>query len=362
MNTRGLNSPIIASIELPNFLSVPWQAICNLFVNDLAMDLGTANTLIYIKNRGIVLNEPSVVAVTEDTGQALAIGHSAKEMFGKTSRSIKCIRPMKDGVIADFAMTSLMIKHMLTQVRGRFSIRSPRIVIGVPSGITQVEKRAVIDAALSCGMRSVMLAEEPMAAALGCNLPVEKAVGNMIVDIGGGTTEVAILSMNSTLYSHSIRVAGDEMDEAIQRHLKKLFGLQIGIFEAERIKLILGSALPIGKPRTMHAFGRDVSTGIPHQVEITDEIVREALQEPINVIISSITTALEQTSPEIAQDIVARGIYLAGGGALLKGLAERLYRETGIRFYRSSDPLSCVVRGVGMIIDDLKNMKQLCIA
>ncbi|MCO6431243.1 MAG: rod shape-determining protein [Deltaproteobacteria bacterium] len=346
---------------MPNFLRSPVQVMRSLFSNDMAMDLGTANTLIYIRNRGIVLNEPSVVAVAEDTGQALAVGHAAKDMFGKTSRSVRCVRPMKDGVIADFAMTSLMIKYMLNQVKRRWTIYNPRIVIGVPSGITQVEKRAVIDAAMSCGVRSVMLAEEPMAAAIGAGLPVDKAVGNMVVDIGGGTTEVAIISMNSTLYSHSIRVAGDEMDEAIQRHIRKLFGLQIGIFEAERIKLVLGSALPMGKARCITTFGRDVSSGIPHQIEINDELVREALQEPISVIISSVMTALEQTSPEIAQDIVARGIYLAGGGALLKGLSERLYRETGIKFYRAQDPLSCVVRGVGTIIDNLKEMRQLCI-
>ena len=361
MSTRGLSLPFTAAFESGAGILERYRSLTNIFSYDMAMDLGTANTLIYVKNRGIIVNEPSVVAVAEDSGAALAVGHFAKEMFGKTSRSIKCVRPMKDGVIADFGMTSVMIQHMLNQTRKNWSLRSPRIVIGVPSGITQVEKRAVIDAAMSCGIRSVLLAEEPMAAALGCGMPVEKAVGNMIVDIGGGTTEVAILSMNSTLYSHSIRVAGDELDEAIQRHIKKIYGLQIGIFEAERIKLILGSALPMGKPRYMQTFGRDITSGIPNQIEISDELVREALQEPLSVIISSVMTALEQTSPEIAQDIVARGIYLAGGGALLKGLAERLHRETGIKFYRANDPLSCVVRGVGMIVDNLKEMRQLCI-
>lgn len=361
MSTRGHSLPFPSSYEFSDILSQSWERFKNFFSYDMAMDLGTANTLIYVRNRGIIVNEPSVVAVAEDSGEALAVGHLAKEMFGKTSRSIRCVRPMKDGVIADFHLTSVMIKHMLEQSRKNWSLRSPRIVIGVPSGITQVEKRAVIDAALSCGIRSVMLAEEPMAAALGCGLPVDKAVGNMIVDIGGGTTEVAILSMNSTLYSHSIRVAGDEMDEAIQRHIRKCFGLQIGIFEAERIKLILGSALPVGKTRYMQTFGRDISSGIPNQIEISDDHVREAMHEPLSVIISSILTALEQTSPEIAQDIVARGIYLAGGGALLKGLAERLYRETGIKFYRANDPLSCVVRGVGMIVDNLREMRPLCI-
>jgi len=268
---------------------------------------------------------------------------------------------MKDGVIADFERTSLMIDYMLGQVRERWSLRKPRIVIGVPSGITQVEKKAVIDAALHAGAADVLLVEEPMAAALGTGLPVDRAVGNMIIDIGGGTTEVAIISMSGTLYSHSIRVAGDEMDEAIQRQLKKLFGLQIGIFEAERVKMVIGSALPSGKGRTMTVSGRDGQSGIPHQVEVSEDIVREALNEPLGAIIASVVTALEQTSPEIAHDIMSRGIYLAGGGALLKGLAERLQRETGVPFHRAQDPLSCVVRGVGLIVDNLKTLRALCI-
>lgn len=330
--------------------------------NDMGMDLGTANTLIYMKNRGIILNEPSVVAVDEESGKALAVGHAAKDMFGKTSRAIRCVRPMKDGVIADFEMTTLMIQFMLRQVCRRWALKRPKIVIGVPSGITQVEKRAVIDAAHCSGVSQVMLAEESMAAAIGAGLPVDRPVGNMIVDIGGGTTEVAVIAMNGTIYSHAIRVAGDEMDEAIQRKVKKETGVQIGIFEAERIKLILGSALPFDKSRTITVFGRDLATGFPKQVEVYDEVVREALNEPIHAIISSVVTALEQTSPEVAQDIISRGIYLAGGGAMLRGLSERLARETGIKFFRAQDPLSCVVRGVGKIIDNLKEMRCVCIA
>jgi len=251
---------------------------------------------------------------------------------------------------------------MLRKVRTKWTLHKPRLVVGVPSGITQVEKRAVIDAAIFSGVREVMLVEESMAAALGAELPVDRAIGNMIVDIGGGTTEVAILGMNSTLYSHSIRVAGDEMDEAIQRHLKRKFGIQIGIFEAERLKLVIGSALPFGRERKVKVYGRDITSGFPHQLEISDEVIRDALHEPISAIISSVITALEQTSAEIAHDIISRGIYLAGGGALLKGLGERLHRETGIRFRRVQDPLSCVVRGVGSILDDLKNKRSLCIA
>lgn len=336
--------------------------------SDMAMDLGTANTLVYVKGHGIVLNEPSVVAVSEEAGKPVAIGHDAKNMFGKTSQAVRCIRPMKDGVIADFDMTTVMISDMLSRVRKKYigssflPIFRPRIVIGVPSGITQVEKKAVIDAALFSGARDVMLVEEPMAAALGVGLPIDKPVGNMIVDIGGGTTEVAILSLNGTVYSHSIRVAGDEMDEAIQRHLRRLYGIHVGVFEAERVKLLVGSALPLGKSRTVTIYGRDSQNGIPHQIEVSDEVIREALQEPIAAIISSVVTALEQTTPEVAHDIMSRGIHMAGGGSLLRGLCERLHRETGIPFIRAQDPLTCVVRGVGKVIESLKELRVLCVA
>lgn len=341
----------------------PIRALRSFFTGyDMAMDLGTANTLVYVRERGVVLNEPSVVAVDEETNEPLAVGLAAKEMYGKTSRAIRCVRPMKDGVIADFDMATLMIRHMVQQVMPRVTLVKPRIVIGVPSGITQVEKRAVIDAALSCGIRKVMLVEEPMAAALGAGLPVDKPVGNMIVDIGGGTTEVAILSLNATVYSHSIRVAGDELDEAIQRLVRKTYGMQIGIFEAERLKLVLGSVLPFGKPRTAISFGRDIASGTPGQVEVSDEVVRQAVNEPVAAIISSISAAIEQISPELAHDVISRGVYLAGGGALLKGLTERLQRETGITFHRAHDPLSCVVRGVGRVIDNLSELQEICIA
>lgn len=358
MSIARLSVPFLPIGEL----SLTRRLLGSLSTPDLAMDLGTANTLVYVKHRGIVLNEPSVVAVDEQTGQAVAVGQQAKEMYGKTSRAVRCIRPMKDGVIADFAMTALMIEHMLRKVAQGSFFRRPRIVIGVPSGITQVEKRAVIDAALCAGVREVMLVEEPMAAALGAGLPIDRAVGNMVVDIGGGTTEVAIISLNGTIYSHSIRVAGDEMDEAIQRHLRRSLGIEVGIFEAERVKLVLGSALPSGRARNMTVFGREVTAALPQQLSICEDSVREALQEPISAIISSITTAIEQTSAEIAQDIMARGIHLAGGGALLRGIAERLQRETGIRFHRAPDPLSCVVRGVGRIVEDLPQLRVLCIA
>lgn len=358
MGIAGASLPLEFSRDVPLF-----HRIRSLFGPcDMAMDLGTANTLIYVRDQGIIVNEPSIVAVEEDTDRPVAVGGNAKRMFGKTSRSIRCVRPMKDGVIADFEITTLMIKYMLQQAHRRWTVRRPRIVIGVPPEITQVEKRAVIDAALCSGSREVLLVEEPMAAALGLELPVDKSVGNMVVDIGGGTTDVAIITANATLYSHSIRVAGDEMDEAIQRHLQRNFNLQVGVFEAERVKLVIGSALPFGTPRNTTVFGRDVASGCPRKMEISDEAIRDSLQEPITAIISSVTTALEQTSPEVAHDIAARGIYLAGGGSLLKGLAQRLHHETGIRFHRAHDPLTCVVRGVGRIVDNLKEMRILCIA
>ena len=359
MNTSAIQLPTREGVDL---LSPIREFFASFWGCDLGMDLGTANTLIYMKDRGIVLNEPSVVAINERTGGDIAIGRSAKEMYGKTSHMTCCSRPMKDGVIADFDMTAMMITSMIQSVKSRWSLKRPRIVIGVPSGITSVEKRAVIDAALAAGTSEVLLVEESMAAALGAGLPVDKPVGNMIVDIGGGTTEVAIISMNGTFYSHSIRVAGDEMDEAIQRYIKREFRLDIGIFEAERVKLLIGSALPSGRERSAIVSGRDISSGMPSQLEIGDDAIREALQEPIAAIVSSVTTALEQVSPELANDIIARGIVLAGGGALLKGLDERLSRETNILFQRAHDPLSCVARGVGAIVDDMKNRRMLCSA
>ena len=357
MSSAGLSVPFL-SFEKPTFGAM----LKRMFAADLAMDLGTANTLVYVKGQGIKVNEPSMVAVEEESGKVVAIGHEAKKIFGKTSKAVRCVRPMKDGVIADFETTALMIEHMMKQVTSSWKLQRPRIVIGVPSGITQVEKRAVIDAALKAGVREVMLVEESMAAALGADLPIDKAVGNMIVDVGGGTTEVAIISMSGTVYSHSIRVAGDEMDEAIQRMLRRCQGLQIGIFEAERIKLLIGSAIPLGISRTISVTGRDIATGSPRQIEFTDVDVREALQEPIEAIVSSVVAGLEQLSPEVVHDIMGRGIHLAGGGALLKGLDERLKVETGIPFYKVQDPLSCVVRGVGKIVEDLREHRALCIA
>ena len=356
MNTVELSLATCKPFEPAAF----WRSLRAVCTNDLALDLGTANTLVYSREEGIVLNQPSVIAVDQISGKALAVGHAAKEMLGKTSQAIRCVRPIKDGVIADFQMTALMMRHMLEQARRR-TLFKPKVVIGVPCGTTQVEKRAVIDAALQAGVREVKLMEEPMAAAIGAGLPVDKPFGNMIVDIGGGTTEVAVLTRSETLYSHSIRVAGDEMDEAIQRHLHKNYHLQIGLLEAERVKWAIGSALPFGKRCLTAVCGRDLETCRPHRIEVCDEEIRAALQEPISAIISSVVTALEQINADVARDIVARGVCLSGGGALLKGLAERLARETGIPFHVARDPLTCVARGVGRVIENLRELKVFCI-
>jgi rod shape-determining protein MreB and related proteins len=330
--------------------------------HDLAVDLGTANTLIYARGRGIAVNEPSMVAVNQSTGKPVAVGHAARQMFGRTGPSVRCVRPMKDGVIADFEVTTLMIDQLLRRALPRTHVFKPRAVVGVPSGTTQVEKRAVIEALQLAGVRQVLLVEEPMAAALGSGLPVECGVASMIVDIGGGTTEVAVISRSQTLYSHSIRMAGDEMDEAIQRQVRRACSLEIGILEAERIKLVAGTALPSTKPRFTTIYGRDLASGLPREIEVSEELMRSALAEPVEAIISSVVTALEQVNVDAARDIVARGVFLAGGGSLLRGLSERLSRETGLRFYRAEDPLSCVVRGVGKIVDNLKPMRALCIS
>lgn len=328
---------------------------------DIAMDLGTANTLIYVRHRGIVLNEPSVIAV-DQSGEIIATGSKARQMLGKTSNKIQCIRPLKDGVIRDLEMTSRMIENMLGRVLNRRLLFSPRLVIGVPSGITQVEKRSIVSAAVQCGIDRVSLVEESTAAALGADLPVNDVRGTMIVDIGGGTTEIAIISMGQTLYSRTIRVGGDMMDEAIQRCLKRYFNLNIGICEAERIKVLIGSALPPLRPRNLEAYGSSINTGMPSALKVNDRAIREAIEEPIQSIIDEIIIALEQMNPETVRDILADGIHITGGGSLLRDLPQRLQRETGIRFHAIGDPMSCVVRGAGKIVENFRGYRQFCIA
>ncbi|HMO19104.1 MAG TPA: rod shape-determining protein [Oligoflexia bacterium] len=329
---------------------------------DMAMDLGTANTLIYIRGRGIVLNEPSVVAIREDDGRPIAVGRVAKEMYGKTARQIRCVRPLKDGVIADFETTHLMVKDFITRASKRWQLRRPRLIVSIPSGVTAVEKRAVIDAAMSAGARQIHLIEEPMAASIGSGMPVLECGGNMIVDIGGGTTEVAVISMGGTAYSESVRIAGDEMDEAIEKFVRRAFNLQIGIFEAERIKLNIGSAMPMSESREMLVYGRDLATGVPRELLVDDSTVRRALKEPVSAIIDAVRRALERTGPELAHDIIKKGIYLAGGGSLLAGLPERLSLETNIRFLRAADPLTAIVRGTGAVLENYKELKCVLIS
>lgn len=336
--------------------------IMGLFSNDLAIDLGTANTLVYVKGRGIVCDEPSVVVVRKDTRKTIAVGVEAKKMLGKTPANIVAIRPMKDGVIADFDATGEMLKYFIQKAHNRHSFISPRVIIGVPSGITQVEQRAVKDAAQASGAREVYLIEEPMAAAVGVGLPVDEPSGNMIVDIGGGTTDIAVISLEGIVYSKAVRVGGDKMDEAIISYMKRRYNLMIGDRTAEQIKVDIGSAYPINRePVEIEIKGRDLISGIPKTIPITEDEIKEALSEPVITIIDTIKVALENTPPELAADIVDRGIVLAGGGALLRGIDTLLKEETGLPVIVADDPLTAVVRGVGKMLDDLELLRKIAI-
>ena len=332
----------------------------NLFSNDLAIDLGTANTLVYVQSRGIVLREPSVVALNIQTNEVMAVGAEAKQMIGRAPGSIGAIRPMKDGVIAHFEVTEKMISHFIMKVHNnRKTLVRPRVVIAVPSGITQVEKRAVRDSAESAGAREVFLIEEPMAAAIGVELPVQKPSGNMIVDIGGGTTEVAIISMSGIVFSKSVRIAGDEMDEAIVNYIKRKYNLLIGERTAEEVKIQLGSAYPMEKRMTMEVKGRDLVAGIPKTLVISDEEIREALTETFSTIVEAVKIALERTPPELAADIVDKGIIVAGGGSLIKGLDILLREATGLPITLASDALSAVALGCGKVLNDPELLKKV---
>jgi len=334
------------------------------FSNDLAIDLGTANTLVYVKGKGIVLSEPSVVAVRKndrDRSRVLAVGREAKMMLGRTPGNIVAIRPMKDGVIADFEITEAMLRHFIRKVHNRRSLIRPRIIICVPSGITPVEKRAVRESAESAGAREVYLIEEPMAAAIGAGLPITEPICNMVVDIGGGTSEVAVISLAGIVYSKSVRVGGDKMDEAILQYIKRTYNLLIGERTAEIIKTTIGNAFP-GEVESMDVKGRDLVSGIPKIININSDEVRLAIQEQIDVIVAAVKTALEQTPPELAADIVDRGIYLTGGVALLKGLDDLLKQETGLPIKIADDPLTTVVLGSGRALDNLNILKEVMIA
>ncbi len=332
------------------------------FSNDLAIDLGTANTLVYVRGKGIVLCEPSVVAVRRNSGganQVVAVGQDAKSMLGKTPGNISAIRPMKDGVIADFEVAEAMLRYFIRKVHNRRNLVRPRIIVCVPSGVTQVERRAVRESAESAGARDVYLIEEPMAAAIGAGLPITEPICNMIVDIGGGTTEVAVISLAGIVYSRSVRVGGDKMDLAILQHIKRKYNLLIGERTAEIIKTTVGNAYPMEEEETMLVKGRDLVSGIPKTLEINSEEVRESLQEQIDSIVETIKIALEQTPPELAADIVDRGIVLTGGGALLRNLDHLLRLETGLPVTLTEDPLSTVVLGSGRALEEIDVLKDV---
>jgi rod shape-determining protein MreB len=340
-----------------------FNKILGLFSNDLAIDLGTANTLVFVKGKGIVCNEPSVVVIRRDDKKPIAVGAEAKRMIGKTPANITAIRPMKDGVIADFDATGEMLKYFIKKVHNRRSFISPRIIIGVPSGITQVEQRAVKDAAQMSGAREVYLIGEPMAAAIGVGLPVGEPSGNMIVDIGGGTTDVAVISLDGVVHSKAVRVGGDKMDEAIMAYIKRRYNLMIGDMTTEQIKINIGSAYKTntGEKRVMEVKGRDLISGIPKTLTINEDEIREALDEPVNTILDTIKLILENTPPELAADIVDRGIVLAGGGALLKGLDLLIREETALPVIVAEDPITAVVRGVGKMLDEIDLLKRIAI-
>ncbi len=341
-----------------------FKKVMDWFSNDLAIDLGTANTLVYAKERGIIINEPSVVAVHKSArGQTriLAVGREAKEMLGRTPGSIVAIRPMKDGVIADFEVTQSMLKYFINKSNERHTLIRPRIIICIPFGITQVEKRAVKESAQSAGAREVYLIEEPMAAAIGAGLPITEPSGNMIVDIGGGTTEVAVISLGGIVYSKSVRVAGDKFDEAVVNYIKRKYSLLIGERSAEQIKLAIGNAYPFEEEKTYEVKGRDLIAGAPKTIEVNSEEIRDALADPVSVIIDTIKIALERTPPELAADIVDNGIILAGGGSLLANLDILIKEKTGLPVALAEDPLTCVVRGSGKVLEDIDLLRQVTI-
>ncbi len=338
--------------------------ILGMISNDLAIDLGTANTLVYVKGKGVVLSEPSVVAVHRDSRgvkKVLAVGMEAKMMLGKTPGNIMPIRPMKDGVIADFEITEAMLRHFILRVHNRRTFVRPRIIISIPSGITPVERRAVKETAESAGAREVYLIEEPMAAAIGAGLPITEPVSSMIVDIGGGTTEVAVISLAGIVYSKSVRVAGDKIDDAIVQYIKRKYSLLIGERSGEMIKTTIGCAYPEKEIRTVDVKGRDIISGIPKIVEISSEEITEAMSEPISVIVEAVRDALENAPPELAGDIVDRGIVLAGGGALLRNMDVLLREETGLPITIADDPLSAVARGAGKALDELNILKEVTV-
>lgn len=335
------------------------RSFLSLFSNELAIDLGTANTLVFVKNQGIVVSEPSIVVINDATNKVEAVGKEAKEMLGRTPGRISAIRPMKEGVIANFEVAEKMLTYFIQKAHNRKVWVAPRIVIGIPSEITQVEKRAVKDSALRAKASEVFLVDQAMAAAIGAGLPVTDPSGNMVVDIGGGTTDIAVISMAGIVYSSSVRVAGNEMDEAIIRYLRKKYDILIGERTAEQVKIEVGSAFTLDKPITMEIKGRNLIEGIPKTLVITDSEIREALEVTVSTLVNAVRVALEHTPPELSADIVDRGIVLTGGGALLKNLDKRLREETGLPVSMGEDPLSSVVLGTGRMLEDLKLLRKV---
>ncbi len=338
------------------------ESMFSLIGRDMAVDLGTANTLVYVRGRGIVLNEPSVVAINTKSGAILAVGSEAKRMIGRTPAHIVAIRPLKDGVIADFDVTEKMLRYFIQRVHKRSFLAKPRVVVCVPSGITGVEQRAVEEATISAGARSAFIIEEPMAAAIGAGLPVHEPTGNMIVDIGGGTTEVAVVSLGGIVTSQSIRTAGDELDEAIINYIKKEYSLQLGERTAEEIKMAVASAFPMPDEPQAEIRGRDLVTGLPKTIIVSAEEIRRAIEEPVNAIVDAVKNTLDKTPPELASDIMDKGIVLAGGGSLLKGLDERLKHETGMPIHIADDPLFAVAVGSGKCLEEFEALRRVLIS
>ena len=337
-----------------------WKPGSLIPANEIAVDLGTANTLIYVRGEGIVLNEPSVVAIEKATGRIKGIGLEAKRMLGRTPDGVLAVRPMKDGVIADFDVTEKMLRYFLSTIINKHVFRvKPKVIVCVPSGITEVEKRAVRDSAQSAGAKDVYMVAEPMAAAIGVGLPIETPTGNMVIDIGGGTTEIAVIALSGIVSDTSIRTGGDEMDTAIVQFMRKNYSLLIGEPTAERIKMEIGSAAPVPDEREMEVKGRDLVSGIPKTVRVQSSEIREAIQEPVQQIVDAVRRALEITPPELASDIVDRGIVMTGGGALIRGLDLLLAEETGLPIHVDEDPLTCVVRGTGRILDDPERYRSV---
>jgi len=336
--------------------------VLGLFSNDMGIDLGTATTLVFVKGEGVVLCEPSVVAIERGTSHVLAVGEEAKRMLGRTPGNIIAIRPMKDGVIADFEITEAMLRYFIKKVHHRRVLVRPRIVIAIPSGITEVEKRAVKDSAERAGAREVFLIEEPIAAAIGVGLPIQDPIGNMIVDIGGGTTEIAVISLAGTVFSKSIRIGGDEMNEAIIEYLKKTYNLMVGERTSEDIKIKIGSAYPLEEEMSMEVKGRDLVAGLPKTVTITSEEIRESLQEPLRAILECTKMSLERTPPELAADLIDHGIVMAGGGSLLRGLDKLISEETGLPVHIADDPVTAVANGTGRVLSEIQYLKKVTVS